>query len=40
MAEGYCELGLFEEAFKLVESLPPILKLGAESTLLRLKSRL
>lgn len=38
MAEGYYELGLFEEAFKLVESLPPDLKLGAQSTLLHLQS--
>lgn len=38
MAEGYCELGLFEEAFKLVESLPPCLRSSAQSTLQRLKA--
>ncbi|WP_395733132.1 hypothetical protein [Prosthecobacter sp.] len=38
MAEGYYELGLFEEAFKLVESLPPGLRLSGMQPLLRLKS--
>lgn len=40
MAEGYYELGLYEEAFRLVESLPSCLKTSAQSTLLRLKSAL
>lgn len=38
MAEGYYELGLFEEAFKLVESLPPVLRSSARLTLQRLQN--
>lgn len=38
MAEGYLELGLSEEAAKVVESLPPDLQLGAQLTLQRLAS--
>lgn len=36
MAEGYCELGLLEEASKLVESLPSALRQSAQAVLLRL----